>query len=99
MAAIDVLTILATWLLGGFAGLSAAGAGALIVGVTASFALGIGLMVAVFHSSRSGLDESRPSGCGEQDRRRPLTQKRPGKRSPGQIQGENALRDGLTSAP
>lgn len=58
VVAIDVFTIVGTWLLGGFAGLSAGGAGALIAGVTASFALGIGLMVLVFHSSRSGVDDS-----------------------------------------
>lgn len=56
--AVIVVTILGTWLLGGFVGLSGGGAAALIVGVAASFAVGIGLMAIVFHSSRSGQDEA-----------------------------------------
>jgi hypothetical protein len=47
-----------TWLLGGFVGLSANGVAALILGVTASMFLGIGLMVAVFVSSRGGQDQA-----------------------------------------
>ena len=47
-----ILTVLGTYLFGGFEGLSAGGAMALIVGVTLSYALGVGLMVAVFYSSR-----------------------------------------------
>ena len=49
--ALSLLVLLAAYLLGGFAGLTANGAGALIFGVIASFGLGLGLMVAVFHSS------------------------------------------------
>lgn len=49
---LSVLTLIATYLFGGFDGLSGSGAGALIFGVIASFALGVGLMVVVFHSSR-----------------------------------------------
>lgn len=47
-----ILTIIATYILGGFSGLSTGGAMALILGVTMSYALGVGLMAAVFHSSR-----------------------------------------------
>src|SRR5262245_17194512 len=50
--AVSVLVLLATYFLGGFDGLTANGVAALIFGVFASFALGIGLMVAVFYSSR-----------------------------------------------
>ena len=50
--ALSALTLLATYILGGFEGLSGSGVGALIFGVIASFALGVGLMVVVFHSSR-----------------------------------------------
>lgn len=49
---LSALTLLATYILGGFDGLSGSGVGALIFGVVASFALGVGLMVVVFHSSR-----------------------------------------------
>src|ERR1041385_6003811 len=44
--ALSLLVLLAAYLLGGFAGLTANGAGALIFGVIASFGLGLGLMVA-----------------------------------------------------
>ena len=47
-----VLTVGGTYVFGGFAGLSARGVMALILGVTLSYALGIGLMAALFHSSR-----------------------------------------------
>jgi hypothetical protein len=47
-----VLTIIGTYIFGGFSGLSAGGVTALILGVTLSYALGVGLMVVVFHSSR-----------------------------------------------
>lgn len=47
-----ILTIIGTYVFGGFTGLSVHGVMALILGVTFSYALGIGLMVAVFHSSR-----------------------------------------------
>jgi hypothetical protein len=46
------LTIIGTYVLGGFQGLSSGGVLALILGVTFSYALGVGLMVAIFHSSR-----------------------------------------------
>lgn len=49
---LDVLTIAGTYVFGGFTGLSAGGVVALILGVTFSYALGVGLMVAVFYSSR-----------------------------------------------
>jgi hypothetical protein len=49
---LDLLTIAGTYVFGGFTGLSAGGVAALILGVTFSYALGVGLMVAVFHSSR-----------------------------------------------
>jgi hypothetical protein len=48
---IDLLTIAGTYAFGGFNGLSGSGAAALILGVSFSYALGVGLMVAVFHSS------------------------------------------------
>ena len=47
-----VVTIIATYVFGGFKGLSIGGITALILGVTLSYALGVGLMVAIFHSSR-----------------------------------------------
>jgi hypothetical protein len=47
-----ILTVIGTYIFGGFTGLSAGGVMALILGVTLSYALGVGLMVAVFHSSR-----------------------------------------------
>lgn len=47
-----VLTVIGTYVFGGFAGLSTGGVMALILGVTLSYALGVGLMVAIFHSSR-----------------------------------------------
>jgi hypothetical protein len=67
------LTIIATYLFGGFTGLSAGGVMALILGVTFSYALGVGLMVAVFHSSRF-YDESAHNAALEQfkDRREDL---------------------------
>jgi hypothetical protein len=67
------LTIIATYVFGGFTGLSAAGVIALILGVTFSYGLGVGLMVAVFYSSRF-YDESAHSAALEQfkDRREDL---------------------------
>jgi hypothetical protein len=49
---LDILTLLGTWLFGGFSTMSQHGVAALIIGVTLSYALGVGLMVAVFYSSR-----------------------------------------------
>lgn len=51
-ALLAVLTILGAYAFGGFEGLTSGGVIALILGVTLSYALGVGLMVAVFHSSR-----------------------------------------------
>src|SRR5262245_20977231 len=57
-AVLAVLVLLGTYLLGGFEGLSANGIGAVILGVTASLALGIGLMTAIFASSRGHDDRA-----------------------------------------
>ena len=57
-AAITALLLICVWLVGGFEGLSGHGVAALFVGTVASMFLGIGLMVAVFASSRSGHDEA-----------------------------------------
>jgi hypothetical protein len=43
---------------GGFAGLGAGGVFALIFGIAASLALGIGLMALIFYSNRSDRDEA-----------------------------------------
>jgi Na+-driven multidrug efflux pump len=56
--AITALLLLCTWLVGGFVGLSGHGVAALIIGIVVSMFLGIGLMVAVFASSRSGHDDA-----------------------------------------
>jgi hypothetical protein len=68
-----VLTIVGTYAFGGFNGLSAGGVMALILGVTFSYGLGVGLMVAVFHSSRF-YDESAHNAALEhfKDRREEL---------------------------
>jgi hypothetical protein len=50
--AIVLLTILAAWLLGAFEGLGVGGGFALVLGITVSYAVGIGLMAAVFYSNR-----------------------------------------------
>lgn len=63
--ALAALTILGTYIFGGFTGLSGAGVMALILGVTFSYGLGVGLMVAVFHSSRF-YDESAHNAALEQ---------------------------------
>ena len=57
-AALIVAVVLATWALGGFAGMSGAGDVALILGIAATLSLGIGLMALVFYSSRSEQDEA-----------------------------------------
>lgn len=54
---LDILTLLGTWIFGGFSAMSEHGVGALIAGVTLTYALGVGLMVAVFYSSRA-MDDS-----------------------------------------
>jgi len=69
-SAITALLLICTWLVGGFAGLSGHGVAALIIGVVASMFLGIGLMVAVFASSRSGHDEAVGESPINIDRRR-----------------------------
>lgn len=51
-AFLGVLTLAGTYIFGGFSGVGTGGIIALILGVTFSYALGIGLMVAVFYSSR-----------------------------------------------
>jgi hypothetical protein len=53
---LSLITLLGTYILGGFDGLTGNGTAALICGVFASFALGIGLMAAVFYSSRGSDD-------------------------------------------
>ncbi|MGE3831757.1 MAG: hypothetical protein AB7F76_12250 [Parvibaculaceae bacterium] len=50
---LDILTLAGAWVFGGFAMMSEHGVAALIIGVTLSYALGVGLMVAVFYSSRA----------------------------------------------
>jgi len=57
-ALVTVAVLIGTYFLGGFEGLTGNGIGALIFGVFASFGLGIGLMVAVFHSSRAYDDQA-----------------------------------------
>ena len=56
--AITVLLLLAAWAAGAFVGLSGHGTAALTIGIVLSMALGIGLMVAMFASSRSGHDDN-----------------------------------------
>jgi len=56
--AVTILLLLCAWLAGAFIGLSGHGVMALILGTVISMFLGIGLMVAVFASSRSGHDEA-----------------------------------------
>ena len=51
-ALLAVLTLAGTYVFGGFTGMRTGGIIALILGVTFSYALGVGLMVAIFHSSR-----------------------------------------------
>jgi hypothetical protein len=51
-AGVAVLTILCAWLFGAFEGLGSGGSFALIIGIVASYAVGVGLMAAVFYSSR-----------------------------------------------
>lgn len=52
VSALTVLVLAGTFAFGGFDGLSGHGIGALIAGVVASFALGVGLMVLMYASSR-----------------------------------------------
>jgi hypothetical protein len=55
--AMAFLTIFVAWALGGFDSLGFAGGVALVLGITVSYAVGIGLMAAVFYSNR-GHDEA-----------------------------------------
>jgi hypothetical protein len=50
--AMALLTIGIAWALGGFDSLGIAGSTALVLGITVSYAVGIGLMAAVFYSNR-----------------------------------------------
>jgi hypothetical protein len=52
VAALILLVLAGAYLFGAFEGMSAHGAGALIAGVAISIALGVGLMAAIFSSSR-----------------------------------------------
>jgi hypothetical protein len=56
--ALTAVLLFVAWVAGAFVGLSGHGIAALILGTVFSMALGIGLMVAVFASSRSGHDET-----------------------------------------
>jgi hypothetical protein len=56
-AAVIIVTLLGAWLFGGFSGLGEGGTVALILGITVSVALGVGLMAAIFYSSR-GQDDA-----------------------------------------
>jgi hypothetical protein len=71
--ALALLTIIGAYAFGGFTGLSGSGVMALILGISLSYGLGVGLMVAVFHSSRF-YDESAHNAALEQfkDRREDL---------------------------
>lgn len=55
---VTALLLLIAWAAGAFVGLSGHGVAALVLGTVFSMALGIGLMVAVFASSRSGHDDT-----------------------------------------
>jgi len=61
---LTVLVLSGTYLLGGFEGLSGHGVGALIAGVAVSLALGVGLMVLMYASSREH-DEAAHRAAGE----------------------------------
>lgn len=50
--AIAAATIFGAWALDAFEGLGGGGVFALIIGIVASYAVGVGLMAAVFYSSR-----------------------------------------------
>jgi hypothetical protein len=53
-----LLLLLATWVFGGFEGLSAVGVFSLLVGVVVAVGLGVGLMALVFYSNRTERDEA-----------------------------------------
>ena len=64
------LGVLIVWVMGGFEGGNLSGHGwiAYALGATLTSALGIGLMALVFHSDRSGRDESAGGGGHKPDR-------------------------------
>ena len=64
--AVIVGLIAAVAAFGGFAGLGAGGAFALVFGIAVSLALGIGLMALIFYSSRTAQDEA-AHYCARQD--------------------------------
>ena len=69
-AAVAVLTIFGAWALGAFEGLGAGGTSALIIGIVASYAVGVGLMAAVFYSSRRHDQAAYDATRGEVQRKR-----------------------------
>jgi hypothetical protein len=62
---IAVLTILGAWIFGGFEGLGSGGAFALIIGIVVSYAVGVGLMAAVFYSNRRHDQAAHDAASGE----------------------------------
>ncbi|WP_368744873.1 hypothetical protein [Desertibaculum subflavum] len=63
--AIAAITILGAWALDAFEGLGGGGAFALIIGIVASYAVGVGLMAAVFYSSRQHDQAAHDAARGE----------------------------------
>ena len=55
--ALILLLIISAWLSGGFAGMTAQGDVALVLGIVVTVGLSIGLMTLVFYSSRAGQDD------------------------------------------
>ncbi|MFZ5676380.1 MAG: hypothetical protein ACOZAM_25755 [Pseudomonadota bacterium] len=49
---LSAVTLGGAYVFGGFTGLSSRGGAALVVGVVLSYAVGVGLMIVLFHSSR-----------------------------------------------
>lgn len=64
-AVVALLTILGAWAFGAFEGLGSGGALALIIGIVASYAVGVGLMAAVFYSSRRHDQAAHDAASGE----------------------------------
>jgi hypothetical protein len=69
-AAIALLTILGSWALGAFEGLGTGGSFALIIGIIVSYAVGVGLMTAVFYSSHRHDQAAHDAASGEFHRER-----------------------------
>lgn len=69
-AAVAALTILGAWLLGAFEGIGSGGATALIIGIIASYGVGVGLMAAVFYSSHRHDQAAHDAASGEFHRER-----------------------------